>query len=69
MATMEAFDTILNWKLKAGSHPFPGKDGGTCINEAARSDSTKPVGEGAKWVKAAVLKTAMGASPPWVLGR
>src|SRR5215203_2276556 len=26
---------ILNWKLKAGSHPFPGKDGGTCINEAA----------------------------------
>jgi hypothetical protein len=35
MATMEAFDTILNWKLQRGSHPFPGKDGGTCINEAA----------------------------------
>jgi hypothetical protein len=35
MATMEAFDTILNWKLKRGSHPFPGPDGGTCINEAA----------------------------------
>lgn len=29
------FDHILNWKLKAGSHPFPGPDGGTCINEAA----------------------------------
>ena len=32
---MEGFDHILNWKLKAGSHPFPGPDGGTCINEAA----------------------------------
>ena len=32
---MEGFDHILNWKLKAGSHKFPGKDGGTCINEAA----------------------------------
>ena len=32
---MEAFNTILNWKLKRGSHTFPGKDGGTCINEAA----------------------------------
>jgi hypothetical protein len=35
MATMELFDNILNWKLKQGSHTFPGKDGGTCINEAA----------------------------------
>jgi hypothetical protein len=35
MATMEAFNTILNWKLKRGSHTFPGPDGGTCINEAA----------------------------------
>jgi hypothetical protein len=35
MATMEGFDHLLNWKLKAGSHPFPGKEGGTCINEAA----------------------------------
>src|SRR3954463_2936349 len=35
MATMEGFDHILNWKRKAGSYPFPGKDGGTCINEAA----------------------------------
>ena len=35
MGTMDGFDHILNWKLKAGSHPFPGKDGGTCINEAA----------------------------------
>ena len=32
---MEGFDHILNWKLKAGSHTFPGKDGGTWINEAA----------------------------------
>jgi hypothetical protein len=35
MATMDPFDHILNWKLKRGSHVFPGKDGGTCINEAA----------------------------------
>jgi hypothetical protein len=32
---MAQFDHILNWKLKVGSHTFPGKDGGTCINEAA----------------------------------
>lgn len=32
---MDAFAHILNWKLLAGSHQFPGKDGGTCINEAA----------------------------------
>ena len=32
---MKGFDHILNWKLKVGSHPFPGPDGGTCINEAA----------------------------------
>jgi hypothetical protein len=35
MVTMDSFDHILNWKLQPGSHPFPGKDGGTCINEAA----------------------------------
>ena len=35
MVPMDGFDHILNWKLKAGSHPFPGPDGGTCINEAA----------------------------------
>jgi hypothetical protein len=29
------FNPILNWKLLAGSHEFPGPDGGTCINEAA----------------------------------
>jgi hypothetical protein len=29
------FNNMLNWKLKAGSHKFPGPDGGTCINEAA----------------------------------
>jgi hypothetical protein len=32
---MERFDHVLNWKLKQGSHTFPGQDGGTCINEAA----------------------------------
>ena len=32
---MNTFDHLLNWRLKAGSHPFPGPDGGTCINEAA----------------------------------
>ena len=32
---MKHFDSILNWKLLAGSHPFPGPDGGTCVNEAA----------------------------------
>ncbi len=32
---MDHFDHILNWKLKQGSHTFPGRDGGTCINEAA----------------------------------
>jgi hypothetical protein len=29
------FERILNWRLLAGSHAFPGPDGGTCINEAA----------------------------------
>ena len=29
------FSPILNWKLLAGSHDFPGPDGGTCINEVA----------------------------------
>jgi hypothetical protein len=32
---MDTFDRLLNWKLKRGSHRFPGEDGGTCINEAA----------------------------------
>ncbi len=32
---MDTFDHVLNWKLKVGSHPFPSKNGGTCINEAA----------------------------------
>jgi hypothetical protein len=32
---MDAFGHILHWKLTHGSHPFPGEDGGTCINEAA----------------------------------
>lgn len=27
--------STLNWKLLRGSHPFPGPEGGTCINEAA----------------------------------
>ena len=32
---MDHFDHILNWRLKRGSHTFPGQDGGPCINEAA----------------------------------
>jgi hypothetical protein len=32
---MVEFHQMLNWKLKEGSHSFPGSDGGTCINEAA----------------------------------
>jgi hypothetical protein len=32
---MYDFKPILNWKLLAGSHEFPGPDGGTCVNEAA----------------------------------
>jgi hypothetical protein len=35
MAVMDYFDHILHWRLQQGSHTFPGKDGGTCINEAA----------------------------------
>jgi hypothetical protein len=31
---MDTVDHILHWKLKPGSHTFPGQDGGTCINEA-----------------------------------
>ncbi|CAO4172674.1 hypothetical protein [Methylorubrum populi] len=34
-SALDAFDTILNWRLLKGSHAFPGPDGGTCINEAA----------------------------------
>ena len=32
---MQGFDHLLDWTLKAGSHAFPGPEGGTCINEAA----------------------------------
>jgi hypothetical protein len=32
---MGTFEHLLNWRLKHGSHTFPGQDGGTCINEAA----------------------------------
>jgi hypothetical protein len=35
IAAMDTFDHILHWTLKRGSHTFPGKAGGTCINEAA----------------------------------
>src|SRR5918998_6964847 len=35
MNVMEGFGYILDWELQQGSHTFPGKDGGTCINEAA----------------------------------
>jgi len=29
------WNPLLNWRLLASSHEFPGPDGGTCINEAA----------------------------------
>jgi len=45
MAAMNSFDYILNWKLKQGSHVFPGKDGGTCINEAAVSRPASHTGQ------------------------
>src|ERR671917_661188 len=32
---MGTFDHLLKWRLKRGSHQFPGPDGGTCINEVA----------------------------------
>jgi hypothetical protein len=32
---VKEFEHILNWRLLKGSHGFPGRDGGTCINEAA----------------------------------
>jgi hypothetical protein len=44
MAAMNTFKHILNWELKRGSHPFPGKDGGTCINEAAIVAAGFPTG-------------------------
>lgn len=35
MTDITKLQGMLNWKLLAGSHDFPGPDGGTCINEAA----------------------------------
>ena len=35
MTDITDITAVLNWKLLAGSHKFPGPDGGTCINEAA----------------------------------
>lgn len=35
MPDLKDLQKTLNWKLQAGSHEFPGDDGGTCINEAA----------------------------------
>lgn len=35
MTDISKLETLLNWQLLAGSHKFPGADGGTCINEAA----------------------------------
>jgi hypothetical protein len=32
---VKEFEHILNWRVLEGSHAFPGRDGGTCINEAA----------------------------------
>ncbi len=35
MTDISKLQDLLKWKLLAGSHKFPGPDGGTCINEAA----------------------------------
>ena len=32
---VDQLKNMLNWQLMAGSHEWPGPDGGTCINEAA----------------------------------
>ena len=34
---MEGFDHLLNWKLKAGSHPFP-RQGWRDLHQRGRSD-------------------------------
>ncbi len=33
--SVDQLKNMLNWQLMAGSHEWPGPDGGTCINEAA----------------------------------
>src|SRR4051812_763599 len=35
MTNIDKLSALLNWRLLSGGHKFPGKDGGTCINEAA----------------------------------
>jgi hypothetical protein len=35
MTDISQIKSLLDWKLLRGSHPFPGPDGGTCINEVA----------------------------------
>jgi hypothetical protein len=35
MTDIKPLSDLLNWKLLAGTHEWPGPDGGTCINEAA----------------------------------
>lgn len=35
MTDISKLHDLLDWKLLAGSHKWPGPDGGTCINEAA----------------------------------
>ena len=35
MSELENLIALADWKLLAGSHKFPGPEGGTCINEAA----------------------------------
>ena len=35
MPAMDKINATLMWKLRKGSHEFPGEHGGTCINEAA----------------------------------
>lgn len=35
LAPMDGFRRMLRWRLAEGSHAFPGRNGGTCVNEAA----------------------------------
>lgn len=65
---MDAFDHILNWKLIQGSHPFPGKDGATCINEAAIVAAGFPyqaVRSGSLTTRPPVTRSGNSFCPSW----
>jgi len=70
---MDGFDHILNWKLKAGSHPFPGRNGGQGQhgNGRARQESIRAkvlqavgeVGEGARSSSSPAADTTRAGEP------